>query len=325
MVSIDRDSGPWLRPILPLGEHAARVAHSEIFERGGWVVQPDQRLSQIVHRRPPGVTAHQWSSASRTHFDFVVCDARTYTPVFAVTLDDPIQGASGAARTDRMTNAVCATVGLELLRIESSALRQGSHGRRILEYVIDARNFMDASDTMVGDPTAIGATAIDFAGSAARAGSPGEQPLSFRDIVGRLPDGRSGFVNDLGAVARAAAVEVYVSRQLADPIIRGLHVRWKDGPAEGWGWIEVREGLCIFERTRVWRHRLSCGIDPGQLAEDLAAVAIGERLKTLGTAEPVLHEKAQLGRDFDQLKRRRDEMENGFAFDHVSFGRPETN
>jgi hypothetical protein len=312
MVSIDKDSGPWLRPILAAGEHAARVAHTEIFGRGGWVVQPDRRLSQIVHRRPPGITAHQWSSASRTHFDFVVCDAHTYTPVFAVALDDPIQVASDGTRTGRMTSAVCAAVGLELLRIESSALRQGSHGRRIVEYIIDARNFMDASHATAGDVT----------GGEATAGSLEEQPLSFRDIVGRLPDGRSGFVNDLGAVARAAAVEVYVSRQLADPIIRGLHVRWKDGPAEGWGWIEVRQGLCIFERTRVWRHRLSCGIDPGQLAEDLAAVAIGERLKTLGTAEPVLRERAQLGREFDQLKLRRDEMENGFAFDHISFDRP---
>ncbi len=121
-------------------------------------------------------------------------------------------------------------------------------------------------------------------------------PIGYRDIIGRLPDGRSGFVNDLGAVARVAAVDAYASRQLTDPIIRGLHVCWKNGPAEGWAWLEVRNGLCIFERTRVWQHRFSCGVDPGRLAEDLAVAAIGERLKLLSTAEPELHEKAWLGR-----------------------------
>lgn len=42
-----------------------------------------------------------------------------------------------------MKDAVCEAAGLELLRIESSALRPGPHGRRILEYLIDARGFMN--------------------------------------------------------------------------------------------------------------------------------------------------------------------------------------
>jgi hypothetical protein len=301
MVTTGNDRGPWLRPILPPNEHSAQVASSEIFERAGFLLQPGRKLGQIIQRRPPGITAHQWSSASRTHFDFVVCDARTYMPAFALEMA-ATQAAADAQRSDRMTNAVCEVVGLELLRIESSTLRLGSFGRRIVEYVIDARCFMDAAP----DQGEAADLLLD-------------EPLSFRDIVGRLPDGRSGFVNDLSAVARASAVDGYARRQVADPIIRGLHACWKNGPAEGWGWIEVRDGLCLFERIRIWQHRFSCGIDPGQLAEDLAAAAIGERLKKLDTEEPRLIEREQLARDFDLLRLRRDEMENAYAIDHISF------
>lgn len=291
-----------MRPLLVSSEHGARVARGEIFERGGCVVQSDLRLSHIVHGRPPGITAHQWNSASRAQFDFVVGDARTYAPVFAVALDDPTQRTPDAPRRDRMTKAVCEAAGLGVLRIESSALRPGSQGRRIVEYVIDARSFMNVASDQEETP-----------------GLLPDQPLSYRDIVGRLPDGRSGFVNDLGTVARAAAVDAYATRRLVDPIIRGLHACWKNGPAEGWAWLEVRDGLCIFERTCIWQDRFSCGIDPGQFAQDLAAAAIGERLKVLDTVEPMLREKKDLARDFDELMQRRDEMGKSFAFDHISF------
>jgi hypothetical protein len=302
MVNTGNDGGPWLRPILRPSEHEARVARGDVFERGGCVVQADRKLSEIVHRRPPGITAHQWSSAIRTRFDSLVCDDRTYIPRFAVEFEDPIQPTADAQRTDRMKKAVCEAVGLELLRIESSALRARSHGRRIVEYVIDARTFMDAMPDQ--EETA---------------GLLPDEPLSYRDIVGRLPDGRSGYVNDLGAVARAAAVDAYVNGYLVDPIIRGLQVCWKNGPAEGWGWLEVRDGLFIFERTRIWQERFFCGIAPGRLAEDLAAAAIGERLIMLATAEPTLRGKDQLRRDFDELRLRRDDMETAFAFDHLAF------
>ncbi|SDY89661.1 hypothetical protein SAMN05444365_10447 [Micromonospora pattaloongensis] len=96
-------------------------------------------------------------------------------------------------------------------------------------------------------------------------------------------------------------------------------MRWATGAAEGWGWLEVRDGRCLFERVRVAEHAFSCGVDPGRLAEDLAAAAIGERLKRLDTVEPVLTPKQALGRNLDALRSRRDEMGAPFAFDHVRF------
>jgi hypothetical protein len=126
-------------------------------------------------------------------------------------------------------------------------------------------------------------------------------------------------------------------------------VTWRDGTAEGWAWLEVRDGLCLFERTRIWQPGFSCGVDPSRLAEDLATAAIGERLRALGGGEQPLRtlgggerplralgggerplralgggerplrDRRTLGREFEDLRRRRDEMVADFAYDHISF------
>ncbi|MFU8871565.1 hypothetical protein [Micromonospora sp. SL4-19] len=277
----------WLRPITAGG--------APLLTRAGHIGYASRRLGELVQGRPPGITGHQWNTASREVFDQVVCAADTGRPLFAVQVAPPVPAGSAAQRAERMTSAVCAAVGLPVLRVTSPALRGAVHGRRLVEYVIDARGYADGTDSGPESGDAVG----------------------FRDIVGRLPDGRRGPVNDLGALARAAAVEAYVERRLADPIVRGLHVRWTDGPAEGWSWVEVRPGRCLVERVQLCTQRFSCGVDPGRLAEDLAAVAVGERLRDLEAVEPPLVDRDELRQQIVRLAARRDEFEDGFAFDHL--------
>ncbi|WP_422756172.1 hypothetical protein [Micromonospora sp. WMMD708] len=266
-----------------------------LFVRAGQAVYAARRLGDLVSRRPAGVTGHQWSSALREEFDHVVCAVDTGVPLFALTVGPTAPPGSAGQRAGRMAAAVCAAVGLPVLRIGSPTLRAAGHGRRIVTYVIDARA---------------------YAAGAAPDGSD-DAPVGFRDIVGRLPDGRTGPVNDLGALSRVAAVEAYVSRRLSDPIVRGLHVRWRDGTAEGWSWVEVRPGRCLVERVTVLEARLHCGVDPGRLAEDLAAVAVGERLTGADNAEPVLLDRDELRRQIRALRDRRDELGAPFAFEHL--------
>lgn len=272
------------------------MTSSGIFERGGCLVRTGLRLGQVVQRRPAGVTGHQWNTASRVVLDFVVSDAGTGEPVFVVCFDDPVTAAADGRRAERAVNAVCDVAGLSLLRIESSVLGRPSLGRRTVEYVLDARS---------------------FAAAMAGYGDAGGPAPSFREIVGRLPDGRDGFVNDLGALARAAAIEAYAARHLADPLLRGLHVVWLAGPAEGWGWLEVGAGRCLFERIVLHPRRLDCGVEPGQFAEDLAALAVGERLRELEAGAPVLSDRGALARDLDQLRLRRAELAEPSATDHI--------
>ncbi|MEH1094092.1 hypothetical protein [Micromonospora sp. CPCC 205739] len=285
------DDGSRLRP-LPVDGGALST-------RAGQVVHAGRRLGDLVTRRPEGITGHQWSSATREELDHVVCAADTGRPLFAVVFGAPAPAGSAAQRAERMRDAVCAAVDLPVLRIESATVRAAAHGLRIVGYVIDARAYAGPGPSAGPDDDGY------------------DTAVGFRDIVGRLPDGRTGPVNDLGALARAAAVEAYVSRRLADPIVRGLHVRWRDGAAEGWSWVEVRPGRCLVERVTIREHRFWCGVDAARLAEDLAAVAVGDRLRALETEEPALVDRAELRREIRGLRARRDELVGGFAFDHL--------
>lgn len=275
------------------------MGETGVFQRGGHLVRSGGRLGQMVGRRPPGVTTRQWNTASGTSVDFAVYDERTGAPVLAVLFGQPAES-TDAGPDGRMTRAVCDAVGLAMMRIGSTTLDAARQGRRIVDYVLDAYAFTEASAGLrdTDDPLA-------------------ERPPGFREIVGRLPDGRSGFVNDLGALARVAAIEAYTSRKLADPLLRGLHVSWRGAAAEGWGWLDLPGGRCLFERVTVWQHRFFCGVDSGQLAEDLAALAVGERLRDLDTAPGRLLDKDALRRDLDLIRSRRAELDEPRATDHI--------
>ncbi|MFF0098221.1 hypothetical protein ACFYO8_02685 [Micromonospora sp. NPDC005257] len=285
MTSTGGVTASWLRPI-PSGV-------APYLARAGHLGHAGRRLGELVQGRPPGVTGSQWSAAGRASLDVVVCAADTGLPRFAVRFTAPVPDGSPARRAERLTDAVCAAVGLPLLRVESPTLGGAEQVRRFVEYVLDARAYGDGTDPDAGEA------------------------VGFRDIVGRLPDGRRGPVNDLGALARAEAVEAYVAGRLADPIVRGLHARWTGGPAEGWAWVEVRPGHCLLERVRLTARGLDCGVDPGRLAEDLAVVALGERLRDLGGGAPTLLERAELLGRIRALAARRDSFDGGFAFDHL--------
>ncbi|MET8283042.1 hypothetical protein [Micromonospora sp. NPDC005174] len=277
----------WLRAM------PADDGRDALFSRAGHRVYGTRRLSDLVQGRPPGVTGSQWGSASRAAFDLVVCAPDTQRPVVAVTIGPvPLPG-SAEQRAERLTDAVSAAVGLPVLRIGSPTLRAADHGRRVIEYVLDARAYATGG---VGDEPA---------------------PVGFRDIVGRLPDGRTGAVNDLGALARTAAVEAYVAGRLADPIVRGLHVSWTEGPVQGWSWVQPRLDSCLVERVSITAQRFSCGVDAARLAEDLATVAVGERLRATGPDSPDLLARVDLTAEIAALSRRRDELVGGFAFDHL--------
>ncbi|MEV4495954.1 DUF2726 domain-containing protein [Micromonospora arborensis] len=290
MTSIGSDERGYLRAV------PADGGRDTMLSRAGHRIYPARRLSDLVQGRPPGLTGSQWSSASRASFDFVVCAADTGRPIVAVEIGPVAAAGSAEQRVERLKDAVSAAVGLPVLRIGSSTLRAAEHGRRLVEYVLDARAY------------AAGGTGVAAAGD-------DPAPVGFRDILGRLPDGRTGAVNDLGALTRAAAVEAYVAGRVADPIVRGLHVRWADGPAQGWSWVQVRPEACLVERVSVTEHRFSCGIDPARLAEDLATVAVGERLRADALTD--LLPRTELTAQIVALSRRRDELVGGFAFDHL--------
>ena|SRR6266699_1377108 len=85
----DRSDLPcWGDPLLTANERRAKVILDQLLQHRGSLILPGFKLSQVMRRRPPEISAEQWNYAIRTHFDFVVCNQETYLPEFAVELDD---------------------------------------------------------------------------------------------------------------------------------------------------------------------------------------------------------------------------------------------
>ncbi len=106
------------------------------------------RLADVID--VDGLTGRAKDYGLRAHLDFVMVDAETSEPLFAVELDgvqhrtDPV-----VQERDRLKDELCETAGLPLLRIRSDLTRR--HGRWIvLSYLVDAfyleRAFYEAQE-----------------------------------------------------------------------------------------------------------------------------------------------------------------------------------
>lgn len=203
-----------------------------------------------------------------------------------------------------MKNALCEAAGFELLRIESSALsvslRTGN--QRLIEYLIDAwglgRAFYEHQEKGI---------------------IPADEMYDYRDTLALNPNsGKVEFVHDLARPSVDLAFKLHDEGAIRGYFIERFNFSWKNGWAEGWAWLQYNDDLYFFETYRVRSYQLYCGIASGDLAEDLAVAAIGDRLKRLNP-HMLLHNRATLERKFDNLRARQDEIEDQFMFDHVHF------
>ena len=56
--------------------------------RGGSRVHTGRRLGQVIGRKPTGITAGQWNTAGAVVVDYLVTDAETERPAFALLFTD---------------------------------------------------------------------------------------------------------------------------------------------------------------------------------------------------------------------------------------------
>jgi hypothetical protein len=291
------DDACWGSPLLTPAERRAKAVLDEIFAHKDSLILPGVKLSQVIRRRPPRVSGEQWNYATRAHFDFVVCDAVTYIPDFAVELDDTSHRQPDGRRRDRMKDAVCEAAGFDLLRVDSHALDRGPRGRRLVEYLIDAREHFRA-----------------FGEAQERGDVPPDEIGDYRLIIDQ-----GGFVNDLAGPARLRALKAFQAGSVQGQMIDSYHFSWKDGWTESWAWLQVRDDLYLFEHARLRSYQFHCGIGPQNLAEDLAASAVGEQLPRLGNGEPVLVRRDDMARQLGRLREQRIELGFAIMLDHVRF------
>ena len=306
MNSQNRQSS-WRRLALTNSEWDAKLVLDEVFQHDEYVVFPGFKLSTVIYEPPNGFTRHstEWNYATRTHFDFVVCHAKTRLPEFAIELDDPTHWKnSDTQHHDRMKNALCEAAGFELLRIESSALSASSKtgNRRLIEYLIDARELGKG-----------------FYEMQERGSIPADEVYDYRNSIGRNPQtGELEFVNDFARPAVNLAFKLHGKGVIKDYYIDRLNVYWRNRWAEGWAWLPYNDELYFFETYRVRSYQFYCGIPAGELAEDLAVAAIGEKLKRLHP-NMLLCGRAALEDKFNRLQVQRSELDGPFLYDHVRF------
>jgi hypothetical protein len=203
-----------------------------------------------------------------------------------------------------MKNVLCEAAGFELLRIESSALSASpkTGNRRLIEYLIDAWEWGKA-----------------FAEEQEKGHIPEDEIYDYRNTLELNPEtGCVEFIHHLARPAINLAFKLHHEGIIKGYFIERLHFYWRNGWAEGWAWLQYKNDLYFFETYRVRAYRFYCGVPSGELAEDLAGAAIGEKLKRIHPKMP-LYSRATLERKFESLQARRSELEGPLLFDHMQF------
>ena len=289
------------RPLLPASERRADSQLREIADVNGWRVFPHVKLSDVIDKKPTDIDHPTWNYATRAHFDFVVVDEKT-VPIFAVEIDGLSHCETKAIVGDRMKDRLVEAAGFELLRVGADNLSSGPRGRHLIEYLIDARQYLEAaweSECAQTDPY------FD---------------PDYTRIVEFGPDGHLTFVNHLSEPARRKALAQYEKGRIPEPVIRTTDFTWDSGWTEAWAWLKVGDALSLFEKAQVRDFgRFRCGLAPFQIAEDLAADAIGDALDAFlsGDARAVRPERMQ--RDLEAVLSQRTRLSDCHRLDHCNF------
>lgn len=294
-------------PLLSRSEQHTERVLQEVAGHHAYRIFSQVKLSQVIRERPPGVTDKQWwQYGTRATFDFVVADAATTRPEFAVEFDDSSHWRPEVQERDRIKDLICDQAGFELLRIESHHLPVGLLGRRLVEYLIEARAYC----LNIGELQAEGYL-------------PADELFDYGGVVGGIADGYLNLPNDLASSAHRAVRKAYEQGRVLDIAISTQSFNWRSGWCEGWAWVRARDDLFLFASTQVRSYpTFYCGIPPFELAQDLSTAAIEEQLAAYGRNEPVLVRASDIGERFAGVRARRDELLDTSLVDHITmFGR----
>ena len=264
----------------------------ETFARAGSAVRAGLRLGQAVPRKPAGVTGGQWNAAAGAHLDFLVDDGAA---PFAVQIGPPTGSGTPAARVDRLTNAVCdaAGFGAAAHRVDDAA---GRGARPADRRVRRGRPRLGRLDHRRRPRPAVPRHPRPAPGRPHR--------LRQRPRRGRAGGGRRG-------VRRTAA------RRPDHPhAARAVDRR----PRRGLGLAGGRAGRARLRAgtgrgaPHVRRHRPGPPRRGPRHGGDRRAVEDAPLRRRWR-----LVDRAHLAAALDGLRARRDDLDGGFAFDHLTF------
>jgi very-short-patch-repair endonuclease len=289
-----RKLGPYLNRVQNYGEEMVRRELESIAVRHGWRVYPGFKLTTLVDPKPPGISIESWTRATRQHLDFVVAD-RDRFPVFAVELDGKTHRTPEMIALDRIKDLVCQEAGLDLLRIESSSLKQLNDGRTVIEYLIDAHCAAEESGAPYSvhecDDSCLNPDGPDCV--------PGEV-TDYRHYDFYLEGGRFIFPNYLVADANRVIFKATIDGLLASSKLTQCGFMRKDGWIEALAWVSAHQGGYVFQSVQVRDYDFP-SLEPSQLAMDLCLLDIAQSIQRLQDGEPVIMREKEVTRHFREL------------------------
>jgi hypothetical protein len=262
------------RPLLVNeGEFRTDAALQEAAADLGYRVFAKPRVADVLDIAGSGLSDELFGYGLRAHFDWVVADATTTQPEFAVEFDGPSHGTPLARRKDALKDKLCEHLELPLLRIDQAVLRPTIR-RTVLYYLVESWRLMKAFD----EAQARGDLPYDETFDAwAFVDGLDEHGVVFRDM------GR-GVRVQVGRLSRAGNVTT------SGPSC--AHRR--DGDAiESMAWVETRAGEFIVGRARVRRYSFPAVLD-FDLADDLALLDLGGRLARLTEGDETVLEAPEI-------------------------------
>lgn len=228
-----------------------------------------------------GAVKHYGLSA---HYDFVMIQADTSVPKFAVELDGTQHWTDPATqRRDRLKDQLSEWAELPLLRITSDFTQQ--RGRwSVLTYVVDAFYLSEAF------------LAAQEAGSV-----PWDEPFDAASFLRRGDDGRLGF-NTLDHEPRIELLRMFEAGRL--PFFAPDEWHTKDVKARAvqtHAWMAVASNRYLVSRVRV-RDFFFQGMSPSELSSQLAVAEFADLARRWLDGEPVACDQRRLARHMAEVQ-----------------------
>jgi hypothetical protein len=291
------------RLLLNPGETATDQALSQIAEKHGVRVFPKARVASVLDIDHSGLSNQEYTYALKAEFDFVVTDREDSLPIFAVEFDGPPHLEDpNIIRRDALKDAICARLGLPLLRIDAEYLKRYRRWT-VLEWLIEVSVLEKA-----------------FYAAQERGEVPFDEPFLYFAIFDPADGGGLGTPYALDSAARnamfKASVDGLATHHVPEEITSSVDEEEK-GYVEGYCVFELKNRQYIIGYARLRNFGVFGGVGAWELAGDLAVADAGERLRTYrqGTYTPATPEDLQKLRNVTKGWMRQGYPASDLAFD----------
>jgi very-short-patch-repair endonuclease len=272
-----------LRPVLVnLHERATDRLLDDVVTGHGDRLLSKVRLADAIDA--DALTGRDKQYALSAHLDWLVVDARSSAPRFAVELDG-IQHARDAKtrERDRIKGRLCEWAGLPLLRITSDYNRRVGH-ERVLTYVVDAFYMSEAFDEAQKNGII-----------------PWDEPFDIASFIRRDSQGRPAF-NTLDHDARIRMLDAWKAKRLPHYAPDEFATRDSEtGETSVHTWLAVAPGRYLIAIVRV-RSFLYEGIGASEVASQLAGAEMGDLVDRWLAGEAVACNRDELVRAMHEVQ-----------------------